>query len=260
MTDKPWDVSPLRNQGSLTEELARRIADQILSGKLTSNERLPTVQEMAQKFGVSRTVVRETVAKLKADGFITVRHGAGMFVASDLRHRPLRIDPDQVAGIRDMVEIMQVRLGLEVEAAGLSAMNRSPADLRRINSALKAMITAARKQQLAVEEDRLFHSEIATSTGNQYFVTFLEFLGRYIIPRGSIRIGNDTALERTHYMEQLEEEHSRIYQAIERRDAEMARHAMRQHLRSGLERLEQMEPEEISDANRAILQRQAAKS
>ncbi|MGE0008324.1 MAG: FadR/GntR family transcriptional regulator [Parvibaculaceae bacterium] len=260
MSDKRWDVSPLRSQGSLTEELARRIADQILSGKLTSNERLPTVQEMAQTFGVSRTVVRETVAKLKADGFITVRHGAGMFVASDLRHRPLRIDPSQVTGIRDMVEIMQVRLGLEVEAAGLSAMNRGTADLRRINSALRAMIAAARKQQLAVEEDRLFHSHIATSTGNQYFVTFLEFLGRYIIPRGSIRIGSGTALERASYMEQLEEEHGRIYQAIERRDAEMARHAMRQHLRRGLERLEQMEPEELSDANRAILQRRPAKS
>ena len=114
MSDNLWNSSPLRSQGSLTEELARWIADQILSGRLASNERLPTVEEMAQKFGVSRTVVRETVAKLKTDGFVTVRHGAGMFVASDLRRRPLRIDPDQIVGVRDMVKIMQIRLGLEV--------------------------------------------------------------------------------------------------------------------------------------------------
>ncbi len=259
MSIKQLDVDPLRGQRSLTAELAGRIANQILSGELASNERLPTVQEMALRFGVSRTVVRETVALLKADGLVIVRHGAGMFVAGDPRRRPLRIDPDQVVGIHDVVEIMQVRLGLEVEAAGLAAAHRSAGELRRIGSALKSMIAATKKQQLAVEEDRLFHREIAVASGNQYFPTFLEFLGRYIIPRSSIRIGSDTPDERALYLDRLEEEHTGIYRAIEAGDAEAARLAMRRHLRNGLERLEQLKPEELVDAKRVIRQRRAGK-
>jgi DNA-binding FadR family transcriptional regulator len=243
------DTEPLRSQRSLTEELASRISNQILSGELAMNERLPTVQELALRYGVSRTVVRETITLLKADGLINVRHGAGMFVAGDPRRRPLRIDPDQVAGIRDIVEIMQVRLGLEVEAAGLAASNRSAGELRRIASALRGMISAGKKGELAVDEDRAFHREIATASHNQYFQSFLEFLGRYIIPRSSIRIGHDTSDERRHYLDRLEEEHTRIYEAIERKDAEAARSAMRRHLRNGLERLEQLKPEEISKAS-----------
>jgi DNA-binding FadR family transcriptional regulator len=219
---------------------------------LSSNERLPTVQELALNFGVSRTVIRETVALLKADGLIRVRHGAGMFVAADARRRPLRIDPDQVAGIRDVVEIMQVRLGLEVEASGLAALHRSAAELRRIGTALKAMSEAIRKRQLAVDEDRAFHREIAVASGNQFFPTFLEFLGHYIIPRSSIRIGADTAAERARYLERLEEEHMAIYRAIGAGDAESARQAMSRHLRNGLERLEHLEPDELADAKRAL--------
>lgn len=255
MTSKQLHVGPLRGQRSLTDELAGRIASQIMSGELASNERLPTVQEMALRFGVSRTVVRETMALLKADGLIIVRHGAGMFVSGDARRRPLRIDPDGVANVHDVVEIMQVRLGLEVEAAGIAAARRSATDLRRIKSALDAMINAARSNTLAVEEDRLFHREIALATGNQYFVQFLEFLGRYIIPRSSIRIGEDTVAERTDYLDRLEEEHSRIYRAIDEENPEAARLAMRRHLKRGLERLEHLKPAERADAERVIKQR-----
>lgn len=246
------DVGPLRSQRSMTEELAERISNQILSGELPSNDRLPTVEEMAMRFGVSRTVIRETVALLKADGLITVRHGSGMFVEGDPRRRPLRIDPNGITGVRDIIEIVQVRLGLEVEAAGLAAGTRTPAQLKKIGAALKAMTDAARRHKLAIEEDRLFHTEIAAATGNQYFVTFLEFLGRYIIPRHRIKIGRGTEEERIQYMAKLEAEHGAIFEAIERGNPDGARQAMRQHLKNALKRLKQLGPEEIKEAERLI--------
>jgi len=207
---------------------------------------------MAARFGVSRTVIRETIALLKGDGLIVVRHGAGMFVSGDPRRRPLRIDPDSLTAVSDIIEIVQVRLGLEVEAAGLAAGARTPAQLRRISTALKAMTDAAKRNMLAVEEDRVFHTEIATATGNQYFATFLEFLGRYIIPRSKIRIGRGTDEERARYMAKLEEEHTAIFRAIEEKNPDRARQAMRWHLRNALERLQQMKPEEVEDAERLI--------
>jgi GntR family transcriptional regulator, transcriptional repressor for pyruvate dehydrogenase complex len=252
---KPLDVGPLRSQRSMTEELAERISAQILAGELQSNNRLPTVQEMASRFGVSRTVIRETVALLKADGLIVVRHGSGMFVAGDARRRPLRIDPDNVTGVRDIIEIVQVRLGLEVEAAGLAATFRTPAQLRKIGAALKAMAEAGQKKMLATDEDRLFHTEIAAATGNQYFVVFLEFLGRYVIPRSKITIGRGTDEERAQYLAKLEAEHKEIFQAITDKDPDAARQAMRRHLKNALDRLEQLKPEERADAERMMEQR-----
>jgi len=252
------DVGPLRSQRGLTDELARRIASQVLNGELPVNSRLPTVEEMAARFGVSRTVIRESIALLKSDGLIVVRHGSGMFVAADPRRRPLRIDPDNVTGVRDVIAIVQVRLGLEVEAAGLAASAHTSAQLRRIAAALKGMKEAARKHMLAIDEDRMFHTEIAAASGNKYFVTFLEFLGRYIIPRSKIRVGRGTEGERTRYLAKLEEEHTSIFEAIKARDPERARQAMRSHLTLALERLEQMEPEEVDAAEELIEQARSA--
>jgi DNA-binding FadR family transcriptional regulator len=232
--------------------VAERIASQILAGELQSNHRLPTVEELAAQFGVSRAVIRETVALLKAEGLIVVRHGSGMFVASDPRRRPLRIDPNRVTSIQDIIEIMQVRLGLEVEAAGLAASLRTPTQLRRIEAALKAMRKAAQTNKLAVEEDRQFHGEIAAASGNPYFPLFLEFLGRYIIPRSSIRIGCGDDEEKGRYLAKLESEHAMIYEAIEAADSDGARKAMRRHLRNGLMRLERLDPDELKDADRLI--------
>ena len=251
---QPLDVGPLRAQRSMTDELAERIASQIHSGELQSNKRLPTVQEMSDRFGVSRTVIREAMALLKADGLITVRHGSGMFVAGDPRRRPLRIDPANITSVRDVIEIVQVRLGLEVEAAGLAAAARTPAQLRRIGGAVKAMAEAARRRKLATEEDRLFHTEIAAATGNPYFSVFLEFLGRYAIPRTKIQVGRGTDEERARYLAKLEAEHTAIYDAIGARDPDAARIAMRRHLQNALQRLEQLQPEEIADVERLIEQ------
>jgi DNA-binding FadR family transcriptional regulator len=249
------DVGPLRAQRSMTEELAERIANRILSGELQSSSRLPTVQEMALRFGVSRTVIRETITLLKADGLIIVRHGSGMFVAGDPRRRPLRIDPDDVTGVREIIAIVQVRLGLEVEAAGLAAATRTSSQLRRIASAFRGMQEATKKKMLAVDEDRLFHTEIAAATGNEYFVRILEFLGRYIIPHSKIRIGRGTDEERVSYLAKVQEEHRAIFEAIGAREPERAREAMRRHLTLALERLVNLEPDEMKDAKRLIEQR-----
>jgi DNA-binding FadR family transcriptional regulator len=229
---------------SLTETLAESISEEILNGALKGGNRLPTVQALAEQFGVSRTVIREAIALLKADGLIVARHGAGLFVANDLRRRPLRIDPARINGIGDVIDIMRVRLGLEVEAAGRAAALRTAEDLVAISAALKAMRAAARKGESAAEEDRRFHTAIATATGNQYYVSFLEFLGRYIIPRKSVQVGGGTASEERRYLAKLEAEHMAIFHAIRERQPEKARRAMRVHLERGLKRLERRAAEE----------------
>lgn len=102
--DKTALLSPLKPQRNRTAEVSERIAALITSGKLQPGARLPTEAELMEAMGVSRTVVREAVAALKADGLVLTRQGAGAFVASDAARMPFRIDPDSLSSIDDVIQ------------------------------------------------------------------------------------------------------------------------------------------------------------
>lgn len=233
---------------NLTQEVAERIADQIDSGAFDENHRLPTVEEFAIRFGVSRTVIRESVAVLKADGLIIVRHGSGMYADSDHRNRPLRFDSKKASNINDIKEIMQVRLALEVEAAGIAADRRSVIQLKKIEIAYKEIATAAKKEGMAVMEDKNFHRQISLATGNSYFSKLLDFLGHYVIPCGRIQGLSGGQIEERRYLKIIQKEHLAILIAIKDGDSQAARTAMQIHLRNGLIRVEQFEDREPQES------------
>src|SRR5690349_24856549 len=111
--DKLALLRPLRPQRNLTEEAVARLTEEIRKGRLAPGARLPTEQALMKAMGVSRTVVREAVAALRADGLVTTRQGAGAFVA-DASRLPFRIDPDGLSSIGDVLEVMELRLAGEV--------------------------------------------------------------------------------------------------------------------------------------------------
>jgi hypothetical protein len=113
-------TQPLTAPRSLTGELVARLTDDITSGKIPPGSRLPTEQELIAATGVSRTVVREAVAALRADGLVITRQGVGAFVPENAR-RPLRIDVDPLSPLRAVLDVMELRTGIEIEAAGLAA-------------------------------------------------------------------------------------------------------------------------------------------
>ena len=115
---------------SLAHELVARLTADITAGKLPPGARLPTEQAMISAAGVSRTVVREAVAALRAEGLVVTRQGVGAFVASNAR-RPFRIDVDGLHTLREVLNVMELRTGIEVEAASLAAERGTPAQLRQ---------------------------------------------------------------------------------------------------------------------------------
>ncbi len=182
-SDKTALLAPLKPQRNRTTEVSERIAALITSGRLQPGERLPTEAELMDAMGVSRTVVREAVAALKADGLIVTRQGAGAFVASDAARMPFRIDPDSLSSIDDVIAVMELRLAIEVEAAALAAERASPSAVKSIDKALTAIDRAIAAGESAVAEDFAFHQAIAKATGNTHFISFLTFLGVHVIPR-----------------------------------------------------------------------------
>src|SRR5438876_7753972 len=163
-------VVPTRN---LRHEIAERLAGEILGGQLPPGARLPTEQEMVNAMGVSRTVVREAVAALRAEGLVVTRQGAGAFVAPDVERRPFRLALDGLPSIGEVLDVMELRASVEVEAAGLAASRGSAAARRRVARALAAIDAALERGESAIDEDFGFHRAIAEATGNSQFPHFL---------------------------------------------------------------------------------------
>jgi DNA-binding FadR family transcriptional regulator len=235
VSDKLSVLNPLDPPGNLAEQVMTRLASDIRSGRLAPGARLPTEQALTTALGVSRTVVREAVAALRADGLVVTRRGSGAYVA-DPAAGPFRIAAPKAAALADVLEVMELRLAVEVEAAALAAERATRRQIGAIRAAWRAIDRALQGGEGAVAEDFAFHRAIAEATGNRQFPRFLAFLGSHVIPRQSVRLSVDTPAERRAYLERIQHEHARIVSGISDQDPAEARRAMREHLTRSLER------------------------
>lgn len=230
-------LRPLGRARNRAAEVVERLAAEIASGRLAPGSQLPTEKELMAAFGVSRTVVREAAAALRADGLLTTRQGKGAFVAADATQQPFRLDPDLRHSLGDVVELMELRLAIEVEAAGLAAERATPRALRAVERALATFERGIARDRSSIAEDFAFHSAIAAATGNAQFPRILEYLGRFIIiPRQTIVMDPARQVEAAAYLRTLVDEHRAIAEAVLARDPSAARAAMRNHLARSRER------------------------
>jgi GntR family transcriptional repressor for pyruvate dehydrogenase complex len=235
VSDKLSVLSPLDPPGNLAEQVIARLANDIRSGRLEPGARLPTEQALSSALGVSRTVVREAVAALRADGLVVTRRGSGAYVA-DPTAGPFRIAAPKAAALTDVLQVMELRLAVEVEAAALAAGRANRRQVSVIRTAWRGIDRALHRGEGAVAEDFALHRAIAEATGNPQFPRFLAFLGSLVIPRQSVRLSVDTPAERRAYLERIQREHARIVAGISDQDPAEARRAMREHLTRSLER------------------------
>jgi GntR family transcriptional regulator, transcriptional repressor for pyruvate dehydrogenase complex len=233
---RPTSLRRLRPSRNLTDRAAAGIAAEIRDGRLLPGSRLPTEQELMVTLGVSRTVVREAVSALRAEGLVVTRQGSGAFVAEDTSRVPFRIDPDALGSIADVLNVMELRLAIEVEAAALASERATAMQIGAIMRAHAAIDVAISRGDVAVSEDFLFHRAIAIATANAQFAQFLEFLGRHVIPRQRVRAAIARPKEQREYLTRIQAEHLRIAEAIAARDSVEARRAMRAHLTNSLKR------------------------
>jgi DNA-binding FadR family transcriptional regulator len=234
-------IEARRPRQGLTHRVIAELRGRIDRGELKPGDKLPTEQALIRHFGVSRTVIREAVAGLRADGLVEPRQGVGVFVlepAAPNAELPLLTLPSRK--ISDIIESLELRTAVEVEAAGLAASRCSPAQEAEIHSRLKDFEARVRAGESTEAEDFAFHVAVAEAANNQQFKEFLAFLGRRTIPRSQLRRAVGGAVAPPASEEKLFEEHRAIFEAILARDPEGARAAMRRHLAGSLERYRQL--------------------
>ncbi len=228
-------VLPRRRARTLAHELVESLGDRIREGQLTPGDKLPTEAAFMTEFGVSRTVVREAISKLQASGLVETRHGVGTFVVGMGDASAFRIAPEQLATLHDVVAMLELRIGVETEAAGLAAQRRTAENLVAMRDALDAFTSAIESGRDSVTADFQFHQEITRATQNPHFASLMATLGTMIIPRARLDPPR-TDDERLAYLRRVNNEHLSILDAIESQDVEAARAAMRTHLANSRER------------------------
>ena len=224
-------------RGGLVQTVVAHLQQQIQSGQLQPGDKLPTESAVMQALGVSRTVVREAISRLQASGQVQTRHGIGTFVLDNSAAQNFRIAEQDMATLDDVIAVLELRISLETEAAGLAAQRATPDQLTTMASALHSFATAIHNQSDAVPSDFQFHMEIARATGNRHFAELMTYLGTHIIPRTRIKTAEQAPEGRQAYLERVHGEHESIYNAIRNHDAEAARAAMRTHLSNSRDRL-----------------------
>lgn len=220
---------------SLADTLASRLQDEIASGRIQAGDRLPTEQQLAQTYGVSRPIVREAIGRLKHDGLVVSRQGAGAFVADPGSISVFRLDVTDFSDKEELRNIIELLMAVEASATEHTATRRSAADLKIIQSRLDAMQAAIDRGEPGVDEDVAFHRAIIEATGNPFFRDLLEFLDRRV--RTFIRTARANTARMTGMAQAVQGEHQAIFDAIVARDAPRARAAAEDHLRNAAKRL-----------------------
>lgn len=217
----------IRRNEQLPARIASEIVRQITEGSFLPGQKLPTEHNLAQSFGVSRSVIREAIAQLRNEGLIETRQGVGAFVTEPDRRQAIRIEPETLADRDHFQSLFQLRMALEIEAAGLAAVHHTAEDMSRLDEALSEMTGREKWTDEGIAADLAFHRAVAAATHNEYFPLVLGFIAERISQ--AIRAARARAV-----LEEIVEitiaEHQAIRDAIAVRDPLKAREVMRQHV------------------------------
>lgn len=219
----------------LTDLVVGTLRSRITAGEYAAGLKLPTEVRLTEIFGVSRTVVREAIAALSADGLVEARQGAGVFVIAGAS-TPFNAIGGDGNKISVALNVLEVRIGIEIESAGLAALRHSASQEAAIKEAYLEFDRLLEQGVPTGKTDFAFHRAVAAATNNPFYIEVLDALGSRTIPCDvASPWGTESVLTRD-YQVGLQREHGAILQAISLSDADGAREAMRQHLALSQER------------------------
>jgi DNA-binding FadR family transcriptional regulator len=234
------NLQPVARRPHLAEHIARSLIDEIAAGRLRPGDRLPTEQFLSQNFGVSRNVVREGIATLRAQGLIQSRQGVGVFVSEPPPStEPVtptrRASEPMLDGDNTVRNMFEVRAVLESQAAALAASHMTAHKLKTIQAAVLRMQYEGQPTLETVNADLDFHRAVAAASCNDYLETMIRtVLGpmRALITINFARRGPVFS----NIPHAARGEHEELVQAFIDRNATAARRIMGQHIVSAASR------------------------
>lgn len=224
---------------SYSTVVAEKLKEMIRRRKLKAGDRIPTEAELCEAYGVSRTVIREAIISLRSEGILVARQGIGVFVAEANVSR-FEVDWAAVKTLPKTIMVTELRLAVEVEAAGLCALRRTKADAADIRRRMEKFDAQRQDPKFTnILYDFRFHLAIAKASKNPHIYQLLKFMAPVVMPRVKLGAIVDDASKDAYYG-MIHEEHDRIVTAIEQQDEVAARTHMRAHIAAAIARLEKL--------------------
>lgn len=212
----------------LYEEVIKQIQNDIKSQKLKPGDRLPTEKELSKMYGVSKMTVREAMSALESAGLIQVRHGSGIFL-NDINEKVL-IEPLTLELLKEknnLFNLLELRKGIESEAAYLAAIRASNDDIKNIQKCLQKMKKDIDKENI-IMHDFNYHYAIVIATKNPVYIKAFKTI------TGIFQQGLKVTFKYLHenqenYLKMIDE-HTAVFECLESRNSKQARLAMYEHL------------------------------
>ncbi|SFS99464.1 FadR/GntR family transcriptional regulator [Saccharopolyspora flava] len=217
--------APAERPPRLPEVVAERLQNDLLAQGLRPGDRLPTEPQLVERYGVSRTVIREAGRILEQRGLVDIRPGRGMTVSTPdgsavAQHYSLMLGMNATT----FQQLMETRLIIEVEVTALAATRRTDGDLAELRASVDRVERNMNDYRVCLEEDVRFHEIVTRAGGNPFFSWFMDPINTCL--RESYRDADSYPASLPHTLA----EHAQILDAIAAGDAEAARHAARTHL------------------------------
>ena len=224
---------------SLSDRLARRIRRLIQTGDYHEGDRLPTIMEMARRFGVGHPSVREALKKLETMGVVEIRHGSGVYVTR-AEEVLLLASPDYSGGVTKklLLDLIRVREPLETESVAEACKHATLEDLVEMRRQLTMAGHNLDNDAVLNEVNMGFHRQIARASGNTVLAQLLDVLHDLFTDEQRLILGIFASRELDH------QEHLAILEALELRDEKLSVDRMREHLRGVQEAIRRWNPED----------------
>lgn len=222
------------------EEIVHQLAEMARQGELKPGDRLPAERELASAFGVGRPTLRQALTVLAEAGVVEIVAGSGIYL-----RRPVSEVTNGAAyamamvlmtEAKDLLDMLELRIAIESEAAYLAAERRSPEAVAKLRIAYEALEEALTVRQEAIQEDYQFHCAVAAATDNPIFVKVMVSLADLFL-----QMFRKTTASLYHEENRIRanlQEHQLIMEAITAGRADDAREAMERHLRHVFLRLQ----------------------
>ncbi|WP_199614077.1 FadR/GntR family transcriptional regulator [Paenibacillus alkalitolerans] len=200
------------------------------NGEFKPGSKLPPERELAARFNVSRTSIREALRVLESNGVVEVRHGDGTFIRSSEIQSVLDSLSESNYKVDEklLYEMLEVRMVLEAECAYIAAQKATSADLEHMRKCLDEMSKAEHNEELGYITDSQFHFYIAQATHNSVFIKLIQTFREQM--KDTIRVCRHYRFKQEGQFQATLNEHKEIYLAIALKDASRAKELMQQHI------------------------------
>ncbi len=222
---------------SLVDRLAGEIRTSINSGDYTMGERLPTIMEMARRFGVGHPTVREALKKLEANGVVEIRHGSGVYVTRTQDVLVMASDYSGKVTKKLLLDLIQARSPIEAQSAALASRNGTEEHFAEMRRLLTTAAENLDNDSVLNSVNMAFHRQIATASGNAVIAQLLDVMQTLFTDEQRLILGIFGSRKQDH------QEHLSIFAALEQRQEQLATERMRQHLDGVAAAIERWDPQ-----------------